>query len=275
MSVPLQMLPFQHSQAHLQQMQQVSHSQAHHLQMQQVPLSPQTRDKEAIVSLIILNEKIEHADKEVIYFRVAYHYIYTRYWVLSLIVIILSSILTIAESIKTVFIETKNNSDYSNMNVTKYIEQIDNRMTDNIKKHSLDWNFACDILALITGAIITIIMSIIRFNKYNSSMEILSNHLTQILNYKDNITNIKYRFLRNEENLDVLETEFIRLEESSKSNSELAKILSKNTENRLRNYSLKIRDKYNSNCLLEYFTYCSIYIPTIPTNSNNQQNGNT
>lgn len=278
MNVPFQILPFQHNQKHFGQMQQISHSQTSQLQMQQIPLSPQTRDKEAILSLIILNDKIEHTDKEVIYFRVAYHYIYTRYWVLSLIVIILSSILTIAESIKTIFIETKNNLDHNNMNVTTYIEQKDNRMTDNIKRHSLDWNFACDILALITGAIITIIMSIIRFNKYNSSMEILNNHLTQILNYKDNIINIKHRFLRNEENLDVLETEFIRLEESLKLNNELTKILSKNTENRLRNYSLKIRDQYNPNCFLECLECCTKYEPTTPKkkpiNSNNQQNDN-
>lgn len=219
-------------------------------------------------SLNILDEKLEYADKEAIYFRVAYHYIYTRYWILSLIVIILSSILTIAESIKTVFIETNNNLDYSNMNITEYIEQKDNRMTDNIKRHSLDWNFACDILALITGAIITIIMSIIRFNKYNSSMEILSNHLTEILNYKDNITNIKHRFLRDEEDLNILVSEFIRLEENyNKSNSELDKILNKNTENWLRNYSLKIREEYNSNCLYEKLTSlmcCIKYNPTDP-----------
>lgn len=249
MSVPFQILPFQ--------------------QMQQVSILPQTQDKYAIITLTILDDKLENADKEVIYFRVAYHYIYTRYWILSLIVIILSSILTIAESIKTIFIETKNDLDYSKMNATEYIEKNNNRMTNNINRHSLDWNLACDILALITGATITIIMTIIRFNKYNSSMEILSNNLTQILNYKDNIKNIKHRFLRKEENLSVLESEFIRIEESYKSNSELTKILSKNTENWLRNYSLRIREKYNSNCFYEYLTCCVIYNPTIPVNNDN------
>lgn len=222
----------------------------------------------SIISLEILDEKIENADKEAIYSRVAYHYIYTRYWILSLIVIILSSILTIAESIKTIFIETKNDLDYSNMNITEYMEKNNNHMIDNINRYSLDWNLACDILALITGATITIIMTIIRFNKYNSSMEILSNNLTQILNYNDNITNIKHRFLR-KENINILVSEFIRIEESYKSNSELDKILSKNTENWLRNYSLRIRRQYNTNRFYEYFTCCAKYNDTTPINNGN------
>lgn len=245
----------------------------HFQQIQQIQQTQQTQQTQqmqqlSIISLEKLDKIIEYADKEVIYFRVAYHYIYTRYWILSLIVIILSSVLTIAESIKTIFIETNNDLDYSNMNITEYIEKNNNRMVDNINRYSLDWNLACDILALITGATITIIMTIIRFNKYNSSMEILNNNLIQILNYKDNITNIKHRFLK-KENINVLVSEFIRIEESNKLNSELAKILSKNTENWLRNYSLKIQDKYNTNCFYEYFTRCVIYNDTIPPPINN------
>ena len=91
-----------------------------------------------------------------------------------------------------------------------------NRIIYTITKHDLDWNLSCDVLALIIGSSITIIMSLIRFNKYQVKLEIVNKRLMQLTNYKRNIKMLKYKVInRSNYNIDDINNEIIKLDENN------------------------------------------------------------
>ena len=196
----------------------------------------------------ILEQKLSWSKKELIYSREVYHYIHNKYWYLSITVIILSSVLTIVESTKLIFLESSDKLSISNSTSTDF----NNKFTYSITKNELDWNLACDLFALFTGGLITLIMSLIRFNKYQIKMELISNRLMQISNYDIAIKILKYKHENNlnKVNYDnIVHTELLKLEKIITPDSELMKILSENKERELRSYSEKIVTKgpeYNS-----------------------------
>ena len=196
----------------------------------------------------ILQKKLSWSKKELIYSREVYHYIHNKYWYLSITVIILSSVLTIVESTKLIFLESSNKLTISN----NTSHDFNNKITYSITKNELDWNLACDLFALFTGGLITLIMSLIRFNKYQIKMELISNRLMQISNYDIALKVLKYK---HENDLNVINydnnihNELLKLEKIITPDSELMKILSENKERELRSYSEKIVTKgpeYNS-----------------------------
>lgn len=196
----------------------------------------------------ILEQKLSWSKKELIYSREVYHYIHNKYWYLSITVIILSSVLTIVESTKLIFLESSDKLSISNNTSPDF----NNKFTYSITKNELDWNLACDLFALFTGGLITLIMSLIRFNKYQIKMELISNRLMQISNYDIAIKILKYKHENNlnKVNYDnIVHTELLKLEKIITPDSELMKILSENKERELRSYSEKIVTKgpeYNS-----------------------------
>ena len=179
----------------------------------------------------IINNKAFWAKKELIYLRTVYHYIHNKYWLLSIIIILLSSLLTIIESIKLIFIDSKNK--YSEIKNSTSYEYNENRLISSISKHNLDWNLSCDLLSLFTGGIITLIMSLIRFNKYQVKLELISNRLLQITNYETSINQLKYK-IENNINIPDINNEIITLDENISTNSEMKKLLSENKERDLR-----------------------------------------
>lgn len=196
----------------------------------------------------ILLQKLSWSKKELIYSREVYHYIHNKYWYLSITVIILSSVLTIVESTKLIFLESSDKLNISNNTSIDF----NNKFTYSITKNELDWNLACDLFALFTGGLITLIMSLIRFNKYQIKMELISNRLMQISNYDTAIKILKYKHENNlnKTNYDNnIHAELLKLEKIITPDSELMKILSENKERELRSYSEKIVTKgpeYNS-----------------------------
>ena len=85
--------------------------------------------------LEIIKEKIEFAHNETINLRAIYHYINNKYWTLSILIIILSSILTIVESVKLIFIDSKNK--YLELNNNTTTTDNSNRIIYSITKHNL------------------------------------------------------------------------------------------------------------------------------------------
>jgi len=189
---------------------------------------------------VIIKTKSSWASHELNVIRQIYHYINTKYWTLSIIVILLSTILTIVESIKLIFIDASNK--YLETNNIDEIKHEDNRLLYSITKYSLNWNLACDILSLLTGALITFIMSLIRFNKYQTKLEFISNRLMQLTTYKSNIILMQYKVDNIAYNIQELKAEFLKLEESIYKDSELDKIISKNKEQEFRRSVKKLKD---------------------------------
>lgn len=176
----------------------------------------------------IIKKKSDWASNELNVIRVIYHYVNNKYWTLSIIVIILSSILTIVESIKLIFIDTSNK--YLDTDNSNTLENYDNRILYSISKYSLNWNLACDILSLLTGTLITLIMSLIRFNKYQMKLEFISNRLMQLTTYKSNIILMQYKVDNIDYNIKEIKAEFLKMEENIYKDSELDKIISENKE---------------------------------------------
>ena len=189
----------------------------------------------------IIQDKVYWADNELNVVREIYHYINTKYWTLSIIVIMLSSLLTIIESIKLIFIDTSNK--YLETNNIDDIKHDDNRILYSISKYSLNWNLACDILSLLTGALITFIMSLIRFNKYQTKLEFISNRLMQLTIYKSNIILMQYKVDNIGYNIEEIKAEFLKLEENIYKDSELDKIISENKEAEFRRSADKLKKR--------------------------------
>lgn len=226
------------------------------------PINTSKQNNANIVKII--DYKIDKAKKDKTYMRSVYHYIHNKYWSLSVAVIFLSSILTIIESIKLIFTDTKNKYLNTIDNSTSYIEG-GNKIIYTITKHDLDWNLSCDVLALIIGSSITIIMSLIRFNKYQVKLEIVSKRLMQLTNYKTNIKMLKYK-VTNGSNYDIddINKEIIKLDENNRTDCELNKIISHNKEHELKyNNDKLINDGYPQNkCLylIKKYLCCELRI---------------
>lgn len=76
-------------------------------------------------------------------------------------------------------------------------------------------------------------MSLIRFNKYQVKLELISNRLMQITNYETSINLLKYK-IENNINIPDINNEIITLDENISTNSEMKKLLSENKERDLR-----------------------------------------
>jgi len=226
---------------------------------------------------VIIKTKSSWASHELNVIIQIYHYINTKYWTLSIIVILLSTILTIVESIKLIFIDTSNK--YLEANNIDEIKHDDNRLLYSITKYSLNWNLACDILSLLTGALITFIMSLIRFNKYQTKLEFISNRLMQLTTYKSNIILMQYKVDNIAYNIQELKAEFLKLEESIYKDSELDKIISKNKEQEFRRSVKKLKDigPYRNCFMHTLFKYlcCRFRIKEKQYNSQETQTNNS
>jgi len=211
------------------------------------PDDPDERDKQKKYKMSkiplskIIKTKSNWASHELNVIRQIYHYINTKYWTLSIIIILLSTILTIVESIKLIFIDTSNK--YLETNNIDEIKHDDNRILYSISKYSLNWNLACDILSLLTGALITFIMSLIRFNKYQTKLEFISNRLMQLTIYKSNIILMQYKVDNIGYNIEEIKAEFLKLEENIYKDSELDKIISENKEAEFRRSADKLKKR--------------------------------
>lgn len=101
-----------------------------------------------------------------------------EYYIISLTILILSSIITFIEAVRLSIIDTKN------------INIISNRATINFTLH---------ILLLLNGTIITILSSIIRFKNYREFLEGLKDAQLQLVKYKNKYMRqyyiIKYNYL--------------------------------------------------------------------------------
>jgi hypothetical protein len=209
-------------------------------------------NKQNVPLIDIITTKINWVSTEISVIRAIYHYINTKYWILSITVIILSSILTIVESIKLIFIDTS--AKYSESDTT---EPGDNKngMLYIISNNTLNWNLACDILSLLTGAAITLIMSVIRYNKYQIHLEFISNRLMQLTTYSSNIILMQYKVDNTKYIVEDLKAEFLKLEENIYKDSELDKIISNNKEEEFRRDIEKLHSKGHYHyCLLHIFS---------------------
>jgi hypothetical protein len=101
-----------------------------------------------------------------------------EYYIISLTILILSSIITFIEAVRLSIIDTKNTNIISN--------------SDTI-------NFTLHILLLVNGTIITILSSIIRFKNYREFLEGLKDAQLQLVKYKNKYMRqyyiIKYNFV--------------------------------------------------------------------------------
>tara|TARA_B110000003_G_scaffold142618_1_gene143922 strand:- start:2904 stop:3590 length:687 start_codon:yes stop_codon:yes gene_type:complete len=191
-----------------------------------------------------MKEQIKKTKKwskiELILMRIIYHNIYDMYWWLSISILVLSSLLTVIESTKLLLLETKlspfmtlhNNSDGND--------------NDDIilSKGGRSFNFTCDIIALIIGISITILTSYIRFNKYQSKLEQVSNRIEKIITFENTIRTIDYKI--NSKNLDNNELnnykdEIIKLEELISTDGDVKKLISEKKEKKIRD---EINKKY-------------------------------
>jgi hypothetical protein len=189
----------------------------------------------------IITQKTKWVSNEINVIRAIYHYINTKYWILSITVIILSSILTIVESIKLIFIDTS--AKYLESDTTEPDDNNEKGMLYIISNNTLNWNLACDILSLLTGAAITLIMSIIRFNKYQIHLEFISNRLMQLTAYSSNIILMQYKVDNTKYIVAELKAEFFKMEENIYKDSELDKIISNNKEEEFRRDIEKLHRK--------------------------------
>jgi len=188
-------------------------------------------NKQNVPLIEIITKKINWVSNEINVIRAIYHYINTKYWILSITVIILSSILTIVETIKLIFIDTS--AKYSESYTTEQGDN-ENGMLYIISNNTLNWNLACDILSLLTGAAITLIMSVIRYNKYQIHLEFISNRLMLLTTYSSNIILMQYKVDNTKYIVEDLKAEFLKLEENIYKDSELDKIISNNKEEEFR-----------------------------------------
>lgn len=191
-----------------------------------------------------MKEQIKKTKKwskiELILMRIIYHNIYDMYWWLSISILVLSSLLTVIESTKLLLLETKlspfmtlhNNSDGND--------------NDDIilSKGGRSFNFTCDIIALIIGISITILTSYIRFNKYQSKLEQVSNRIEKIITFENTIRTIDYKI--NSKNIDNNELnnykdEIIKLEELISTDGDVKKLISEKKEKEIRD---EINKKY-------------------------------
>jgi hypothetical protein len=101
-----------------------------------------------------------------------------EYYIISLTILILSSIITFIEAVRLSIIDTKNTNIISN--------------SDTI-------NFTLHILLLVNGTIITILSSIIRFKNYREFLEGLKDAQLQLVKYKNKYMRqyyiIKYNYV--------------------------------------------------------------------------------
>lgn len=101
-----------------------------------------------------------------------------EYYIISLTILILSSIITFIEAVRLSIIDTKN---------------------INIISNSATINFTLHILLLLNGTIITILSSIIRFKNYREFLEGLKDAQLQLVKYKNKYMRqyyiIKYNYL--------------------------------------------------------------------------------
>lgn len=179
---------------------------------------------------------------ELILMRIIYHNIYDMYWWLSISILVLSSLLTVIESTKLLLLETKLSPFMTLHN------NIDNDNDDNddivLSKGGRSFNFTCDIIALIIGITITILTSYIRFNKYQSKLEQVSNRIEKIIAFENTIRTIDYKI--NSKNVDNNELnnykdEIIKIEESISIDGDVKKLISEKKEKAIRD---EINKKY-------------------------------
>jgi hypothetical protein len=113
-----------------------------------------------------------------------------EYYIISLTILILSSIITFIEAVRLSIIDTKNINIISN--------------SDTI-------NFTLHILLLVNGTIITILSSIIRFKNYREFLEGLKDAQLQLVKYKNKYMRqyyiIKYNFV----NKNIQEQDIIKI----------------------------------------------------------------
>lgn len=179
---------------------------------------------------------------ELILMRIIYHNIYDMYWWLSISILILSSLLTVIESTKLLLLETKL-SPFMTLHNNIDDNDIDN---DNIilSKGGRSFNFTCDIIALIIGISITILTSYIRFNKYQSKLEQVSNRIEKIITFENTIRTIDYKINSNNvdnSQLNNYKDEIIKLEESISIDGDVKKLISEKKEKEIRD---EINKKY-------------------------------
>jgi len=135
------------------------------------------------------------------------------------------------ETIKLIFIDTS--AKYSESYTTEKGDN-ENGMLYIISNNTLNWNLACDILSLLTGAAITLIMSVIRYNKYQIHLEFISNRLMLLTTYSSNIILMQYKVDNTKYIVQDLKAEFLKMEENIYKDSELDKIISNNKEEEFR-----------------------------------------
>jgi hypothetical protein len=176
---------------------------------------------------------------ELILMRIIYHNIYDMYWWLSISILVLSSLLTVIESTKLLLLETK---------LSPFMTLHNNIDNDNddivLSKGGRSFNFTCDIIALIIGITITILTSYIRFNKYQSKLEQVSNRIEKIIAFENTIRTIDYKI--NSKNVDNNELnnykdEIIKIEESISIDGDVKKLISEKKEKAIRD---EINKKY-------------------------------
>jgi len=191
-----------------------------------------------------MKEQIKKTKKwskiELILMRIIYHNIYDMYWWLSISILVLSSLLTVIESTKLLLLETK-----LSPFITLHNNSHGNDNDDIIlSKGGRSFNFTCDIIALIIGISITILTSYIRFNKYQSKLEQVSNRIEKIITFENTIRTIDYKI--NSKNLDNNELnnykdEIIKLEELISIDGDVKKLISEKKEKEIRD---EINKKY-------------------------------
>jgi len=180
---------------------------------------------------------------ELILMRIIYHNIYDMYWWLSISILVLSSLLTVIESTKLLLLETKLSPF---MTLHNNIDNYDNDDNNDIvlSKGGRSFNFTCDIIVLIIGITITLLTSYIRFNKYQSKLEQVSNRIEKIIAFENTIRTIDYKI--NSKNVDNNEfnnykDEIIKLEESISIDGDIKKLISEKKEKAIRD---EINKKY-------------------------------
>jgi len=191
-----------------------------------------------------IKEQIQKTKKwskiELILMRLIYHNIYNIYWGLSICILILSSLLTVIESTKLLLLETK-----LSPFVTLHNNSINSENNDiELSNGGRSFNFACDIIALTIGITITLLTSYIRFNKYQSKLEQVSNRIEKLITFENTLRTIDYKINSNSIDKNELikyKMDIIKLEESISIDSDIKKLISEKKENQ---YRKEINKKY-------------------------------
>lgn len=113
-----------------------------------------------------------------------------EYYIISLTILILSSIITFIEAVRLSIIDTKNTNIISN--------------SDTI-------NFTLHVLLLVNGTIITILSSIIRFKNYREFLEGLKDSQLQLVKYKNKYMRQYYIIKYNYVNKIIQEQDIIKI----------------------------------------------------------------